>query len=44
MKITENTRVYIGSNVEQSMEKQLGKSVQSDKVRLFAGNINTQNP
>jgi len=26
------------------MEKQLGKSVQTDKVRLFAGNIVTQNP
>jgi len=44
MKITENTRLYIGSNAEQSMEKQLGKSVQTDKVRLFAGNIGTQNP
>ena len=44
MKITENTRLYIGSNVEQSMEKQLGKFVQSDKLRLFAGNISTQNP
>ncbi len=44
MKITENTRLYIGSNAEQSMEKQLGKSVQTDKVRLFAGNIVTQNP
>jgi len=44
MKITENTRLYIGSNVEQSMESQAGKSVQTDKVRLFAGNIVTQNP
>ena len=44
MKITENTRLYIGSNVEQSMEKQLGKSVQSGRTRLFAGNIGMQNP
>lgn len=44
MKITENTRLYIGSNVELSMEKQLGKSVQSDKTRLFAGNSSVQNP
>ena len=44
MKITENTRLYIGSNVEQSMESQAGKSVQTDKVRLFAGNIVMQNP
>lgn len=44
MKITENTRLYIGNNAEQNMEKQLGKSVQDDKTRLFAGNIGMQNP
>lgn len=44
MKITENTRLFMGSNVEQSLEKQLGKSAQNDKTRLFAGNISAQNP
>ena len=44
MKITESTRLYIGSNAEQSMEPQLGKSVQSDRTRLFAAGISTQNP
>jgi DNA repair exonuclease SbcCD ATPase subunit len=43
MKISENTRIYIGSNIEQSTEKQLGKSVQFDKARLFAGNTGMQN-
>ncbi len=44
MKITENTRLYMGSNVEQSLEKQLGKSAQNDKTRLFVGSISAQNP
>ena len=44
MKITESTRLFIGNNAEQNMEKQLGKSVQDDKTRLFAGNIGMQNP
>ena len=44
MKIAENTRLYIGSSVEQNTEKQLGKSAQNDKTRLFAGNISAQNP
>lgn len=44
MKITENTRLYVGSSIEQNTEKKLGKSVQNDETRLFAGNISTQNP
>ena len=44
MKITESTRLYIGNNVEQSMETHLGKSMQSDKKRLFAGITGMQNP
>ncbi len=37
MKITENTRVYVGSTIEQNTEKQTGQA------RLFAGNISMQN-
>ena len=44
MKINESTRLYIGNNVEQNTEKQFGKSVQSDKMRLFAGAIGMQHP
>ena len=44
MKIAENTRLYIGSSIEQNTEKRLGKSAQNDKTRLFAGNIGVQNP
>jgi len=38
MKITESTRICIGSPIEQNKEKQ------TNKTRLFAGNISTQNP
>ena len=38
MKITENTRLYVGNTIEQNTEKQM------DTPRLFAGNISTQNP
>jgi len=38
MKITENTRLYVGSTIEQNTEKQTGQP------RLFAGNIGMQNP
>ena len=38
MKITENTRLYVGSTIEQNTEKQTGQP------RLFAGNISAQNP
>ena len=44
MKITESTRLYVGSSIEQNTEKKLGKSAQNDETRLFAGNISTQNP
>ena len=44
IKITENTRLYVGSSVEQNTEKRLGKSAQNDEIRLFAGNIGVQNP
>ena len=38
MKIAGNTRLYIGSTIEQNTEKQTGKT------RLFAGAIGMQNP
>ena len=38
MKISETSRFYIGQMVEQNKEQQTGK------IRLFAGNIVTQNP
>ncbi|MBP3577961.1 MAG: hypothetical protein J6K15_07610 [Lachnospiraceae bacterium] len=43
MKIAENTRLYIGSSIEQNTEKRLGKSAQNDKIRLFSGNVGAQN-
>jgi len=45
MKITENAKLYVGGTIEQNSENQVEPKVQpSDKVRMFAGNIGTQNP
>lgn len=45
MKITENAKLYVGGTIEQKSENQVEPKVQpSDKVRMFAGNIGTQNP
>lgn len=44
MKITENT-IRMNMTIEQHAEKQIEKNTNpSDKVRMFAGNIGTQNP
>lgn len=45
MKITENTRLYVGGTIERSADKQVEKNVQtSGKVHMFAGSIGVQNP
>lgn len=45
MKIAESTRLYVGGTMEQSAQKQVEKTTTlSDKVRVFAGSIGTQNP
>jgi len=45
MKITENTRLYMGKTAEQTAEKQTDKTTTpSGKVRVFAAGIGMQNP
>lgn len=45
MKITEGTRLYVGSVTEHSAEKQVEKNANpSDRARVFAGTIGIQNP
>lgn len=45
MRITENNRLYIGQTVDPDAEKQVEKTTtSSDKTRVFAGSIGTQNP